>query len=137
MAGKTKSEKIIEELFVLARDHEKFGRARVAAAVVHRGKIISYGFNQPRTHSLQQVFQKNPEAIYLHAEIDAIKNAIRVSDYDTLKKSTVYVARSKNVDGDDVYGNAKPCKGCEACLKFFNVKRVIYTTDEGFEVEEV
>ena len=126
-----KSEKIIEQLFLMARDQEPVARARVAAALVHKGRVISYGYNQSRTSWIQRRFKKNDHAFFLHAEVDAIKKALKIVDADTVKNSTLYVARAKTIDKKDVYGMAKPCNGCQECIKWFNVKRVFYTTDEG------
>ncbi|NDB61641.1 hypothetical protein EB001_24855, partial [bacterium] len=48
---------------------------RFAAAVVYRNKIVSVGYNRRKSHPFQAKFAKNPEAIFLHAEVHAIKNA--------------------------------------------------------------
>lgn len=126
-----KTEKIINDLFTLARDKEPVARAKLVAAVVHKNKIISYGFNQYRTSWVQRRFQSNPEARYLHAEVDAVKNALKIINAEDLSKATLYVARSRKIDGKHVFGNAKPCRGCEQCIAWFDIKRVYYTTDEG------
>lgn len=126
-----KSEKIIDQLFLMARDQEPVARARIAAALVYKGKVISYGYNQSRTSWMQRRFKKNDHAFFLHAEVDAIKNALKIVDADTVKKSTLYVARVKTINKKEVFGLAKPCNGCQECIKWFNVKKVFYTTDEG------
>lgn len=126
-----KSEKIIDQLFMMARDQEPVSRARIAAALVYKGRVISYGYNQTRTSWMQRRFKKNEHSYFLHAEVDAIKNALKVTDAETVKKSTLYVARAKTIDGKDVFGLAKPCNGCQECIKWFNVRKVFYTTDEG------
>ena len=45
--------KIFNETFKLAQAVEPVRGARIAAAVVHRGKIISYGFNHKKSHPFQ------------------------------------------------------------------------------------
>ena len=57
---------------------------KFAAAVVHRNRIVSVGFNRMKSHPFQAKYAKNSEAIYLHAEIHSIKNALREID----RKST-------------------------------------------------
>lgn len=122
---------IIDSLFTLARDQEKNFKVRIVSAVAYRGKIISYGFNQKKSHPFQNKFKKNPHALFLHAETDAIKNALKCTSIDILKKSTLYVVRAKIIDEEMVYGEAKPCSGCEACIKWFGLKKVLYTTDQN------
>jgi deoxycytidylate deaminase len=126
-----KHEKIIDQLFMMARDQEPVARARIAAALVYNGKIVSYGYNQSRTSWMQRRFKKNEHAFFVHAEVDAIKNALKVTSADIVSRSTLYVARARTIDKKEVFGMAKPCIGCAECIKWFNVKRVMYTTDQG------
>lgn len=116
---------------MMARDKEKVFRAKVTAAIVFKGKVVAYGYNQHRTSWLRRKFKKNEHSNYMCAEVDAIKNALKSISADDLKKSTIFVARAKTVNGKDVYGNAKPCKGCQMCIDWFELKNVYFTTDEG------
>lgn len=125
------TEKIVDQLFVLARDSQKYARARICAAVVHNRRIVSYGFNQERTNILQRRFKKNIHAEYLHAEIDAIKNAIKCSSYDVIKNSTLYVVRAKVLNGEFIKAESKPCVGCKSCIEFHNMKKMVYICDTG------
>jgi len=107
--------------------------------MVYKGKIISYGFNQDRTHRMSRRFKKNPDANFIHAEVDAIKNALYRTDAKTVGKSTLYVARAKKVERYNpnmVFGKAKPCRGCQDCINWFDIKKVFYTEDNG-EVGEI
>lgn len=111
------------------------GRMRLAACLVYKNELISIGTNKYKTHPIAKQFSKNDHAIYLHAEIDAIKNALRVVDVDFLTKCTMYVMRVKHPDHDHkgfVRGMAKPCCGCEMGLESFGIKRVYFTTDDGY-----
>lgn len=131
-----KSDRIINELFTLARDREKVYGAKITAALVYKGKIVSYGFNQDRTSQLARRFKKNEHAHWLHAEVNAVENAIKSMNADIISKSTLYVVRAKqaNRSGPHVIGNAKPCKGCQDCIKWFGINKVYYSTDEGYEL---
>lgn len=131
MATPSKTEKIINELFLLARDKEPVARAKVVAALVYKGKIISYGFNQYRTSWVQRRFKKNPDAQYLHAEVDAIKNAMKNVEGSVISSASLYIVRSRKIGGKNVFGTAKPCSGCADCIDWFDIKKVFYTTDEG------
>jgi tRNA(Arg) A34 adenosine deaminase TadA len=110
----------------ITQDIECVGNQTLAACVVKRNKIISFGHNKNKTHPLQNKFTKHPEAIYLHAEIDAIKNALKRVSTEDLLGSTLYVVRTKK-DGSE--GLAKPCKGCMQAIESFGISKVVYTTN--------
>lgn len=115
--------------------HEKF-----AAAVVHRNRIVSIGMNSMKSHPLQAKYSKNEHAIFLHAEIAAIKNALRELDVDDISKCDLYIARVKKekpFTNKFVWGLSKPCAGCARAIAEFGLKRTIYTCDDGdYEVVE-
>lgn len=107
-------------------------RAKIAAVITDGSEIISTGINQKKTHPYQAKFAKNPEAIYLHAEIDAIVSALRKTD---IKGCTMIVSRMKYVSSEDMsytLGNSKPCLGCAAALQHVGISRLIYSTDDGY-----
>lgn len=131
----TKRDKYFIDLaFAQAISIEKTGGARVGAAIVLKNKVIAFGQNKNKTHPFQAEYAKRPEALYLHAENDAIKNALKRVSVDDLRKATLYVARAKKIGttgrGPFVYGLAKPCKGCMGAIGTYELKRVVYTTDE-------
>lgn len=114
---------------------EPVSRQRLAACLVYKNEIISIGTNKYKTHPIAKQFSKNDCAIYLHAEIDCIKNALRVVDVDFLSKCTMYVLRVKHPDHDAkkfVRGLAKPCSGCEMGIETFGIKKVYFTTEDGY-----
>lgn len=118
----------INLLKTIAIDVEPVSRARLAAAVVYRGRIVSVGFNQHKTHPFAAKYGKNPDAIYLHAEHDAINKAKRRLNDNELRKSTLIVVRVKaENDGKITFGIAKPCSGCAQCISDHNIRTVVYT----------
>lgn len=112
--------------------------AKLAAAIVHRGKIISLGTNKTKSHPFQSRFAKNSEAIYPHAENDAIINALKLGlDVYDLERTSLYILRIKHPEFDPrryVRALARPCEGCMRSIKAHNLRNVIYTTEEGYEV---
>jgi len=130
-----KENKILNHLRMVAEDVVPVGKAKVASAIVVRGKIKSVGVNQWRTDPLQRKFQTNEAAIHPHAEISAIKNFLKRHSLKDLEKATIYVVRRKMTgpDGHMVDGNAAPCLGCQKAIKRFKIKEVIYTTDKEEE----
>lgn len=120
-------EKRLEELCVLARDIEGAGNQRLASFILDKNKVISYGFNQYKTHPLQAKYGEDRFKIHQHAEINAIVNAVRNREI-TQNKTLVVVRVLKN--GQKAL--AKPCMGCMRAIKDYGFKKVIYTTPEGY-----
>ena len=105
---------------------------RLTSAVVYKNSIISFGANSYKTDPFQARWSKNDHAIHLHAEVNAIKNAIKRGGVDILKKSTLYIARVRSINGTGYErAMAKPCIGCRRCIAEFGIKNVVYTTNEG------
>jgi len=136
MRHKTKDDKVIRMLRLVADDVVPFARAKVAAAIVVGGEIISIGVNGPKTHPMQAMFSTHPDAIYRHAEIDAITSALKRFDKEVLEKSTLYVVRRKIEKGNTSFvdGLAKPCGdktcGCTRAIHFFKIPKTVYTIDD-------
>ena len=73
------SKRIFQYLTKLALDNEGTkGRFRLAAGIVHKKSLIATGVNSYKSHPLMLQFGKNSDSIFLHAEVDAIKNALRL-----------------------------------------------------------
>ena len=126
--------KIIRTAESIAASTERFSSAKIGAVLAIRNEIISIGFNQRKTHPFQRKFSKNEDCIYLHAEIDAIKNALRLNDPELLARCTLYVSRVKCVSTHDktlILGLAKPCSGCMRAIKKYRIPEVIYSTDDN------
>jgi tRNA(Arg) A34 adenosine deaminase TadA len=125
-----KDQNFVSILKKISQDIECVGNQTLAACVVKRNKIISFGHNKKKTHPLQNKFNKHPQAIYLHAEIDAIKNALKRLSVEDLIGSTLYIVRTKK-DGSE--GLAKPCYGCMQAIESFGIAKIVYTTNlEGY-----
>jgi len=129
-------EKYFKILQKVAEAVEPVSRQRLSACLVYKNEIIGMGFNKRKTHPFQRKFSKHEEAIYLHAEIDAIKNALKNVDAETISKSTLYIMRVKYEDMSAkrfVRGLSKPCEGCSRAIAQFGINKVYYTTEEGFD----
>lgn len=114
-------------------NHNSLNRAKLAASLVIRNEIISVGFNSYKTHPLQKRFSKNIEAIFKHAEVDCIINALRYVEPEELEKATLYVYRVKKLEKDHkewVDGISEPCCGCKAAINHFKIRKVVYSTEE-------
>lgn len=142
MSLNKRDQKIISMLFKVAETVEPVSAARIAAAVVYKNNVISIGVNAAKTDPFQKQYQKNPHSLYIHAEISAIKKALKVLSLDELSRATLYVARakhksSKKTNKDMVYGLAKPCCGCQKAIAEFDLKKVVYTTNKHGHFETI
>lgn len=117
----------------IASTLEPVGNSRIAAGIFYKNNLISLGTCKYKSHPFQKRFGKHSEAIYLHAEIEAIKLAIKELDTTDLQKYQLYIARTKIINNKFVWGLAKPCIGCQRAIATFNIKDVYYTTNTNFE----
>lgn len=128
------TDKMFQELKLIAQDLTPVGQARIAAALVVKRDVLAYGTNKSKTHPMQKKYGRNIHSICLHAEIDCIRNALmRHKDPEILKKATLYIVRAKKKKNNDkgyVFGLAKPCEGCQRAIEAFGIKRVIYSIEE-------
>lgn len=126
--------KTLNLLYKIACDLPKVAQAKIACAVLYKNEIVSFGFNQYKTHPFQKKFSSNPHAIYLHAETHAIHNALKKIHIDDLKKCSLYICRAKNSDKKiQTWGLSKPCNGCFKAICQFEIKNVIYSLDEEYK----
>ena len=125
-------ERRLNDLFNLARDHHPQDLASIVASIYISNRLVSYGFNSRKTHPLQYKYSKNSQAICIHAEIDAIRNALRVVDHSVLSSATMYIARAKSPaprKPKSLMGMAKPCSGCARAIAAFGIRNVYFTED--------
>ena len=108
---------------------------KLAASVLYRRMPISVGVNSYKTDPFMLNYGKNEHSIYLHAEVSAIKTALRILNVDDLSSCTLVVARVKRKGPQEEYVSAlaKPCSGCLRCIAEFGIKNVWYTTTSGVE----
>lgn len=111
-------------LFEMAKNVEPIQSARIVAGIHRKGKLLSVGFNQRKSHPLQAKWASRPERIFLHAEIDAIRNYLYHHTLDSLESCSMLVVRVKRSNNRWVCGCAKPCSGCRRALEFYGLKNI-------------
>jgi deoxycytidylate deaminase len=94
---------------------------RVGAVLVQKGRAISVGFNQLKSHPAS----KSRDNL-IHAEF----NCLHGLDKDITRGAKVFVALLRKSGRQ---GLAKPCKDCIALLKEYEVGEVYFTTATGVE----
>jgi len=125
-----RDQKFLNLLAQLAITVEPVRKARIASCLVRRNEIVAFGINKLKSHPFQAKFSKNEDSIYLHSEIDCIKNALRAISIEELKDCTLYIARMKYESTHRrqmIPGLARPCTGCQSAIRAFDIKHVIYT----------
>ena len=90
---------------------------QLCALVVKKNRVLSVGYNNPKTHPLAKTKMKQ-----LHAEMDAIIGCTE----EQLDGAELIVVRARR---DNKIGMAKPCKACHDFIKLMGIKRVYYTVD--------
>lgn len=124
----------IEMLAEQAKEQDPVFRAQICAMLTVKNKPVSFGFNQNKTHPLAAKFSKHEEAVYIHAEIHSIINALRANKDCRFDCATMYVSR---VLQSGEWGMAKPCDGCMKALKAYGISRVVYSVAETGKFEEM
>lgn len=124
-----KPSEIVKTLTRVAEDVAPVSNAKIAAAIVYKGSIVSIGVNSYKSDPLQAKYSKNHHAIYLHAEIAAIKKAKKVLTTDELARASLYIVRRKTHNGLLCDGLAKPCAGCQRAIDTYKISKVYYTND--------
>lgn len=99
---------------------------KMAAVIVKKGKVRSFGINKLSTH---------PKALTpfktIHCEFHAILN----SKLDDFSGCEIYVYRETKGKGN--LATAKPCFHCRKMLKDLNFKIIHFSDYSGFKSEAV
>ena len=109
--------------------------AKIGAVAVFRRMIIAQGRNQDKTHPLQQRYNiyrynVNGDHYYpskMHAEMELISK-IRYLDIN-FSEVEIYVYRETK---DGRKAMARPCAACTKALRDLGIKKVFYTTNDGY-----
>lgn len=89
------------------------------AVVVHRGKIVGNGYNK---YKIDDPSHGNRYSI--HAEVDAINNALRKISYENLTKCILIVVR---VNKSGEINGSYPCQCCRNTIIQRGLKSCFYS----------
>lgn len=114
-----------------------FKKIQVGAVAVYGHRIISTGCNTARTCPLQEKYNiyrfDEPSEHSGHAELMCLKPLLRRYDIDFTRLS-LYVYREYK---DGTLALSRPCKSCMALIKDLGIRKIYYTTQEGYAHEEL
>lgn len=104
------------------------------AVLVYKNKIIGVGHNHSIdyiTHSYNFI-EKNKKILQnIHAENDAILDAIKNGYKNIISKSDIYISRVLNINelnkNDDIkFIKAIPCDNCKKMIMKYKIKKTYY-----------
>ena len=127
----------IDEAILYAEKSEIWAQHH-GAVVIFRGRVVGHGYNK---YSVENVNKVNRYSV--HAEVDAINNALRKISSEDLKKSTLIVVRklksSSKMEEDSHtiskssnnicqgIGLSAPCKHCANFIRRSGIKTCFYS----------
>ena len=116
-------------------------KVHIGCVAIYGGKVIGAGCNSYKTHPTQKKFDKyrdlhkgiNVSKMHaLHAEISCL-TSIKKENIDW-SKVELYIYRKMS---KQPFGMARPCPACMAMIKNKGIKKIFYTTNEGYCFEQL
>lgn len=107
------------------------------AVIVKKNKIISFGTNLNKTHPKQKEYnefqEKNFDFMhhYMHAEFNALN---KIPNNIDLTDAIIYVFKIKK---NNLPSNSRPCNACIKAMFERGITKMVYTTNQGFEIEKL
>lgn len=98
---------------------------KIGGCIVNKSKIVSVGFNKPKTHVKSNHPYKN-----IHCELDCILGV----DRELLKNATIYLYRETS---KGVPAISKPCQWCSLLLKEVGISKICYSFEGDYKMENV
>lgn len=90
---------------------------RVGAALMFGPKLVAIGWNNDRTHPLQDTYNSMQ-----HAELNCLIGLHKLD----ITKGVLYIVRLLR---DDSRAMSKPCESCTRFLKAVGIRKVYYSYD--------
>lgn len=115
-------------------------RVKLGCVAVYHGSVLAKGCNMDKTHTQQEKYRHlryDPKKLKTycpskcHAEVETLSR-IKYLDID-FSKVTLFIYR-EHKDGNPAL--AKPCRACEKYIINLGIRKVVYTTDNGYAVEK-
>lgn len=100
------------------------------AFLMIKNRIQSFGYNMPKTHTFAALH--NYPFPSIHAEAMSIMRRPRGIELRDCYMVNMRLSRLSLRNGEPVFRMSKPCVSCEKMLSVMGLRRVIYTTDDGF-----
>ena len=119
-----------------ASEFSDSSRVNIGAALIIGHKVVNIGFNTNKTNPLQSKidtkFFNCKCSGKIHAETMALYPYIK--ENIQLNNAILVTYRQKK---DGTLGMSRPCDRCMKLIKQLGIKKLIYTTDDGFAEEKL
>ena len=127
--------KRLEEVARSLIDWDNPRRCHHSSFILYKNRIVAIGSNLPKTHPTNLKNRKISKVTgedystqkHICSEFNAINKLKKLTNIDTKKCTIVNIRYDRNKN----LALAKPCMSCENLLRYFEFKRVVWTTDEG------
>lgn len=109
------------------------GRVKMAAGIIYKKQLLATGVNQLKTHPIMLGPGYRDGQVFMHAEVDAIRNALNFISPKQLQSCSLYIVRVKKPHigaSNWIHGLAKPCPGCTQTIASYGITDVHWTVDE-------
>jgi len=104
-------------------------KQRLEARVYYKNRLICTGYNSyTKSSRLQRLYGARHYKPYVHAELDAIREACYHIGIERLSRCTLMIER---IRPDGSFGMARPCSSCADALRAFVFKEVWFTNAAG------
>lgn len=115
----------IENKLKRLRSQSNHPQHKHSAVITYRGRPVSFGFNEMRTHPGILKFSK---VKLIHAEMSAILK----DRYQDFTGCTMTVYRE---DRDGNMAMSRPCEVCLKMLRAYGFKNIMFSTKAGWKEE--
>lgn len=114
-----------------------FPRVHIGCVIVQRHRLISSGYNsETKMSTLQSRVNSKHFKCHcsgkLHAETMAMLPFLKT--HTSLKGATLYTYRET---ADGRLGKSRPCPRCMSLIKSLEIKKIVYTTEDGVAKEKL
>ena len=136
-----------ERYFKFAREAAKWADYQgtrsapaIGAIAVYKGTIVAEAWNTNKTSPLQaryNVYRYEPAdtPCKAHCETQLVQK-LRWKFGDSIDWSKVYIYLYREYK-DGSLAPSRPCPSCMAMLKDLKIKKIMYTTEDGFAEEKI
>ena len=110
----------------------------IGAVAIYKGSIVASGWNSNKTSPLQAQYniyrftENTPNKI--HAEIALIQK-LRWKFGDSIDWTKVHIYLYREYKNGTL-APSRPCESCMALLREIGIKKIYYTTDNGYAEEK-
>lgn len=131
MRNPTNRERSYLELARKVASNSEFVTFRHGAVLVKGGSVINIGYNKNQFNSFASRFRKvDKQYSTIHAEMASMLGV----DASKTNGAIIYVVRINN---DHCFKYSKPCKRCQAMMKYCGIRKAVYSTNHEYKIEQI